>query len=294
MKIETWLYFRNVTAESGDDGDTGATGVNPSSICIPASAIKQITPSSSTTVKIQIDSCKLWDASDEGLRSRHDGADKINLNVTAGKAQEVIQALAEAISSNEQFVVVADDMTTNAAGDTVAARYLHPDITGMNNIIVYQTKQGYGMHEYYEEVTPMAADDDDVAASLSISLPAQVVLIEAALIPTKLALSNHGLVALEYHNAAIDDDDPSEGTEWVGADTVGNTSIPSSANCDLDMTAGVLGKGIWSGSAGAVNRDGSETFFHVTAKENLSLMSGVGTARVGVYVKWWGGPAVLA
>ena len=67
--------------------------------------------------------------------------------------------------------------------------------------------------------------------------------------------------------------------------TADNTSIPS-LDCDLDATAGVLGKGVYSGVADPIARGTAETFFHVTAMEDLSSMTG--TPKVGVYIKWLG------
>ena len=148
----------------------------------------------------------------------------------------------------------------------------------------------YGIHEYFEVVSPATADNNDVAASLSVKLPAQAVLIDASITSIEKATSNHGALALEYHNAAIADDAASGGTEWVGADAANDLSIPD-ANLDLDATAGVLGASVYSGNTQvAVARGTAETFLHVCAKEDLSSMTG--TPKVGVWVKWLGLPAI--
>ena len=149
---------------------------------------------------------------------------------------------------------------------------------------------GYGIHEYYEVVTPATADDNDVAASLSVYLPAQAIITEAALIPVELATSDHGLLALEVHSAAIADDAASAGTEIVGEDVSGNVSVPDN-DCDLDATAGVLGKGITMGTLAYVERGTDVTYLHVTAKEDLSSMTG--SPKVGVYIKWLGQAPVV-
>ena len=147
-----------------------------------------------------------------------------------------------------------------------------------------------GVHEYYEEVAITTADDNDVAASLSISLPVGCVIIDAAITVAAVATSAHGDVALEVHNAAIANDAASGGTEIVGEDVSGDKSIPDN---DLDASsAGAVGKSISMGTLGPVDRTTAVTFFHVCAKEDLSSMTG--SPKVGVYIKWVGGPAVAA
>ena len=145
-----------------------------------------------------------------------------------------------------------------------------------------------GVHEYYEEVAITTADDNDVAASLSIKLPAGCVIMDAALSVVATATSAHGDVALEVHNAAIANDAASAGTEIVGADVSGNVSSP---DADLDTSSdGAVGKSVSMGSLLDVDRTGAVTFFHVCAKEDLSSMTG--TPKVGVWVKWMGGAAI--
>jgi len=144
-----------------------------------------------------------------------------------------------------------------------------------------------GVHEYYEEVAITTADDDDVAASLSIKLPAGCVILDAALTVAAVATSAHGNVALEVHNAAIANDAASGGTEIVGEDVSGNVSSPDN---DLDASSdGAVGQSISMGTLAPVDRTGAVTFFHVCAKEDLSSMTG--SPKVGVYIKWVGGPS---
>tara|TARA_R110002012_G_scaffold171816_1_gene336737 strand:- start:419 stop:1363 length:945 start_codon:yes stop_codon:yes gene_type:complete len=311
MNIENWLYFRTVADEDNDDGDTGTEFNAPTSICVPVSAIQQIEPYSATQVNISFSNLILRDDLPMHAKGhKAAGKDHVVLNVTQGKTKEVMTALAELISGQgakgDGFTVVADDMTTNAANETVAARYFHPDITGVAGIHAYKTEQGLGMHEYYEVVTPMTADDDDVAASLSILLPRHCIILEAGMTAATLATSNHGLVALEIHSAAIADDAASGGTEILGADTLNltqvednddyagtgntgdNTSIPS-ANLDISSDAIHLDT-IHSGVMDPIDRNTDHTHFQVTAKEDMSSMTG--TPAVGVYIKWFGQPAV--
>ena len=310
-KFDKWLYFRTVADMANDDGDTGSDKIAPTSLCVPASSMVAITPASDTTITMSFKSVRLSHDAYTGNMSSPGNIDTVVLTVDQGKTFEVMSRIIQAISSSKRsdngFIVIADDCTTTDSATTalndktIAAQYIHPSITAVGNITCANTSGGYGIHEYFEVVNPATADDDDVAGSLAVKLPAQAVLINAALVPIELATSNHGLLALEFHSAAVADDAASAGTEWVGADTVNlsiqgvtnaagtkdvdNTSTPD-ADCDLDATAGVLGKGVFSGVADPVARGTDETFFHVTAKEDLSSMTG--TPKVGVYIKWLG------
>ena len=152
----------------------------------------------------------------------------------------------------------------------------------------YIPSDNFGIREYYEEVTPTTADDNDVAASLSVYLPAGCIILDATLQSKALATSNHGAFALEVHNAAVADDAASAGTEIVGADVASNVSIPD-ADLDTSSDAGAL-KAINMGSLGAVDRTGAVTYLHVCAKEDCSSMTG--SPVVGVYLKWWGPAAI--
>ena len=151
-----------------------------------------------------------------------------------------------------------------------------------------RTADGVGIHEYYEEVQPTTADDNDVAASLSIKLPVGCIVLDATIVSRALATSDHGLWALEAHSAAIADDAASGGTEIVGEDVANNVSIPDN---DLDTSSNAGSFLIVNmGSLGAVDGSTAVTFFHVCAKEDCSSMTG--TPVVGVYVKWFGPPAI--
>jgi hypothetical protein len=147
----------------------------------------------------------------------------------------------------------------------------------------------YGIHEYFEVVDISTADDDDVAGSCSVLIPAGAVILDAALICIRQATSAHGDVALEVHNAAVADDAASGGTEIVGADVASNVSSPDQ-DCDCS-SAGPVGEATAMADLKAVDRTGAVTYLHVCAKEDLSSMTG--SPQVGVYVKW-AGPAAVA
>lgn len=287
-KVENWLYFRNVTDVDDDDGDTASSGLNPGSICIPASSVRSIEPTGDQVVEIHWNGVRVADDPNSQFKRYMHGAttDGVKLDVDQGKTEEVLRILGQAINSyvnKDGFIVVADDCVTNVANATIAAEYLTPSINTCGNIFMNQTTQGRGMHEYFEIVTPMTADDNDVAASLSIKIPTPCVLIEAAMMTVAVAGSNHGLVALEYHNAAVADDAASAGTEWLGQDTSGDHSIPEN---DLDISSDATFPGIvHTGAIGKVSRT-ADTHFHVTAKEDMSSMTG--TPQVGVYIRWFG------
>ena len=59
MKIDKWLYFRNVAAETNDDGDSLTVGHNPTSICFPASAIGSMGVSSTSSITLKLHNLKV-------------------------------------------------------------------------------------------------------------------------------------------------------------------------------------------------------------------------------------------
>ena len=127
---DVMLYFRSVADEDNDDGaETAAT--NLTSLLIPASRLRWMNPLSNTTLGLYFDSIKNTEGAD-------DQADEITiadsgvLTINSNQAREVMNGIVQAInSSSTGLVVVADDVTTNVAGDTVKATYVHPDITGI-------------------------------------------------------------------------------------------------------------------------------------------------------------------
>ena len=222
MKIEKWLYFRTVINETNDDGDNGSVGHNPTSICFPASAIGSMGVSSTSSITLKLHNLKIDQEPEVNKRRNYAGDDRLVINCTAGKAFEVMEALSQAISNNSHtdgLIVVADNVTTNAAGATVKAEYFHPHVTSCGAITVYDEPRGTGIHEYYEEIYANANADADgeVVGSLSIALQPQSVLLEGGI--TTLNLSDHAdsSVALNYHSSAVADLSAAAGTEWIGA-----------------------------------------------------------------------------
>ena len=298
-KIENWLYFRTVTDEANDDGDTGSTGQNPGSICIPASSVQSLEPVPDTLLRLSFKNIIIPQDQDAHLKralANGETEDAVKITVTQGKMKEVMEVIAQACNSyvhGTGFIVVSDACVTTDSADSalndlsIPSEFLSNDITGCS-LRVTKVRQGQGIHEYFEVVTPMTADDNDVAASLSIKLPINCIILEAAMQGMAVAGNNVGSLALEIHNAAVADDAASAGTEIIGADVSGDVSIP---DADLDISSDGGLNVAHTGTLAPVARGNDETFFHVCAKEDMSSMTG--TPKVGVYVKWWGGEAVL-
>ena len=127
--MEKYLYFRTVADEDNDDGDTGSSGIAPTSIAIPAKQIVGMAPSAAGTLTIWFQSARNRIA---GASGEEVIKDSVVLNITTGRHKKVMDAIIQSINggpNSDGWIVVADDMTTNAANATVAAQYLHSDIT---------------------------------------------------------------------------------------------------------------------------------------------------------------------
>ena len=143
-KENLMLYFRGagITDEDDDDGIAAGTGVEDlTSLMIPASRFRGMVPGGSTsTLKMYFDSVKNYQG-DAAEADENTVADFVILTVTAGKIREAMDDIIRAINGyphDTGFLVIADDVTTNVAGATVAAQYVSPHITGIaaNNIQV--------------------------------------------------------------------------------------------------------------------------------------------------------------
>jgi hypothetical protein len=149
-KENLMLYFRGagITDEDDDDGIAAGTGVEDlTSLMIPASKLRAIVPGGSTsTIKMYFDSVRNW-FGDDGTATEITTADYVILTVTAGKLREAMTDVIQAINGyphDTGFLVIADDVTTNVAGNTVAAEYVSQYITGIaaNNIQVLGPHNG--------------------------------------------------------------------------------------------------------------------------------------------------------
>jgi len=132
--MEKYLYFRTVADEDDDDGDTGSSGIAPTSIAIPASTIVGMAPSAAGTLTI-------WFKSVRNVFAQGDAEevlkDSVVLNITTKRHKKVMDAIIQSINGgphSDGWIVVADDMTTTYGGATVAASYIHKDLTSCGAI----------------------------------------------------------------------------------------------------------------------------------------------------------------
>ena len=303
--MKKYLYFRTVNDEA-NDGVEGVHTNNPSSYCFAADDLAAMHPTSDTILTLFFKPSRATSAfsgKENVLR------DTVNLNVTQGDTFEVMAKIADAIASparghSDGFIVIADnvittDSATSALNDlTVSANYIHGSITSCGTITVQQYSLdgiGIGVHEHYEviDIPGDAVADNDVMASAGISIPAQAVLVEAAIIAVELSTGAAASCALEVHTAAVADNAASAGTEIIGADEGSNLSLPDE---DLNFGSGdVLGDVVTGGTLisheSPLFRGTDVSFFHIVAKEGS--MTPAGNAKIGLYLKWYGPAAVV-
>jgi len=296
--MEKYLYFRTVDDEA-NDGVTGLKTNNPSSFLFPASTLTAIQPTADAALTLYFTPALNTVNSAGPLR------DTVVLNVNQGDHFEVMEAITSAIANpsrghNDGFIVIADDVTTTdalaippdgpAADTKIAGKYIHGSIASCGDITVDNPSAGYGVHEYYEVLDVGTGDSGDVAALLSVYIPAQATLLEGAMTVVELAGSTHGLLSMNYHSSSVAfDASASSTTEWVGAAV--SSGIPASTDCDVDSSGGVVGKSVTSGTTAQVARTTNATYISLVAQEDLSSMTD--TPKVGVYLKWVG-PAAVA
>jgi len=296
--MRKYLYFRTV-ADEANDGVTGLKTSTPSSFLFPADSLTAIQPTNDGVLTLYFKPALANNVG--GLR------DQVELNVNEGDHYEVMSAITDAIANparghSDGFIVIADDVATTDSAVTalndlaVLPQYIHSSITSCGDITVQPTSV-YGMHEYFETVDLPAADtaDDAVLAALGIYIPAQATIVEASITAVELAGNDVGSVALEVHTAAQAFDAASAGTEIIGADTSGDKSLP---DADLDISSNaILGDTITGGTlishSTPLDRGTNASYFHLVAKEDMSTTDPTGTAKVAVYLKWYG-PAAIA
>ena len=296
--MNKFLYFRTV-ADEANDGVTGLKTSTPSSFMFPADTLTAMQPTSDTALTIYFKPALQNANPASSLR------DTVVLNVTAGKTFEVMSAITDAIASptrghSDGFIVIADDVAitdsaTSALDDVaVTPKYVHSSITSCGAIKV-QAPTTMGVHEHYEvvDIAATATAVNDVIGSLGISIPAQAVLVEAMLINVELSTNAEQSCALEVHTAAVAFNAASAGTEIIGADQAGNLSLP---NEDLNFgSSDVLGDVVTGGTfishESPLFRGTAVSHFQLVGKE--ASMTNTGSAKIGVYLKWYG-PAAIA
>ena len=135
--MDKYFYFRTQADQDNDDGIDD-------SLCLPVRQIRSMNPSSDTAITITFDS--VYNTSTDGDNEVVIG-DTVVLNINQGKTKEVLERLVEVVNSSypaytDGFITVADDVTTTyltssaGADQTVAAQYIHPDITSCGAITI--------------------------------------------------------------------------------------------------------------------------------------------------------------
>ena len=298
--MNKFLYFRTV-ADEANDGVTGLKTNNPSSFMFPADTLTAMQPTADAILTLYFKPALVNDNKPGSLR------DTVNLNVKEGDHFEVMDAITSAINESphsDGFVVIADDVVTvdalsgasgPAADSKIPPVYVSSSITSCGTITVQSPSAGIGVHEHYEviDIPGDAVADNDVIASAGIYLPAQAVIVEAMIINVALSSAAAASCALEVHTAAVADNAASAGTEIIGADEAGNKSIPDT---DLNFGSGdVLSESITGGTLisheSPLDRGTAVSYFHLCAKEGS--MTPAGSAKIGVYLKWYGPAAVM-
>ena len=128
MINEKYLFFR----DAADEDDIGLTGAQGTSVVIPASSITAMVPINATTLRIAFNSLK------NQLGSPSSGgqvvSDFVDLTIEDTNPNchiEVSAAITRAINGNDDFIVVADDVTTFVDESTRGkGEYIHHRITG--------------------------------------------------------------------------------------------------------------------------------------------------------------------
>jgi len=142
MNQEVLLYFRTVADEDNDDNNGAQT-----SCCFPASRLRAMNPTSDTALTLYFDSLKNTEGADDQA-DEITIADTVVLNVTANTHEAVMKALVRHINGKKSnpksdgILVVADDVTTNVAGATVAATYFDANVTTCGAVAVAAVHTG--------------------------------------------------------------------------------------------------------------------------------------------------------
>ena len=161
MANSKWLFFRTQADEANNNGIDD-------SVCLPASRLRTISPTSDTAVTMYFDSVK-------NLSDETSTMDSVALTVTQGDAFEVCNELVRIINSNphsDGFITIADDMTTTDSATSSLADltrtpvYAHPSITACAAITVGATRKAF---RYPGLGTGMAALTAISATELSVN-----------------------------------------------------------------------------------------------------------------------------
>jgi len=131
--MRKYFYFRTDADEDDDDA-------NSNSVMIPVDKFRGAVPSNSSAgtsanvITLFFESALNMAAAGDNEHITHD---TVVLNVTVGKAKDVLVAISEAANGHphsDGVVVIADDATTDFDGTTKAAIYVHSGITSCGAI----------------------------------------------------------------------------------------------------------------------------------------------------------------
>lgn len=135
--MDKYLYFRSVEDEDNDDGDGASSGINPTSLIVPARNITAIFPASATTIAVFFKSIRnnqghAGASGDEIVR------DNITITIASHTHKAIIDTIIRAINStgpnySDGFIDLCDDVTTNTADAAVSAVRIHPSISGISD-----------------------------------------------------------------------------------------------------------------------------------------------------------------
>jgi|TARA_R100001480_G_scaffold70400_1_gene81611 hypothetical protein len=132
--MRKYFYFRTETDEDEDDAAAN-------SLMVPVDRFRGAIPSNSSAgtaanvITLFFESALSMKGA--GQNNEHIIQDTVVLNVTEGKAKDVLVAIAEAANGHphsDGVVVIGDDATTDFDGSTKAAVYVHPGITSVGTI----------------------------------------------------------------------------------------------------------------------------------------------------------------
>ena len=129
---DRFWYFRDINDEDDDD-NTGT------SLMIPVGSITGFVTTAINKLKIYFEypalGNQLFKAEAGEQAAGNHGF--VELNVTRGKIKQVMAALVEVYNAgphHDGFTVIADDSTVDFDGTTRGKVFIHPDITGVNEI----------------------------------------------------------------------------------------------------------------------------------------------------------------
>lgn len=139
MINEKYLFFRECTDE--DNSHTG-----DAQIMIPVSNVTGIWPHSTTEVRIHFKSVHNFAAATVNGGSGVVTNDFVKLVINEGKHASVVSSIIEAINGKDNFVVIADNVTTFVDGSTrVLGEYINKNIIGCDNVLANElTVADYG------------------------------------------------------------------------------------------------------------------------------------------------------